>query len=88
DQGARFELHFEKARGLHGEAVAPFEARLVTDGTGLARFEWGPLAATDFDRAVPLFQTGASVREAAALLSLSKSACHRLRTQAVERGLV
>ncbi|MBS0518546.1 MAG: AAA family ATPase, partial [Proteobacteria bacterium] len=37
DQGARFELHFEKARGLHGEAVAPFEARLVTDGTGLAR---------------------------------------------------
>lgn len=88
DQGARFELHFEKARGLHGDAVAPFEARLVTDGNGLARFQWGPLTATDFDRAVPLFQSGASVREAAAALSLSKSACHRLRVRAVEMGLV
>src|ERR1700704_5475076 len=26
DQGARFEVHFEKARGFHGQAAQPFEA--------------------------------------------------------------
>jgi hypothetical protein len=29
-QGARFEVHIEKARGIHGEHVKPFEARLDT----------------------------------------------------------
>ena len=29
--GARFELHFEKARGLYGEAAQPIEAKLETD---------------------------------------------------------
>ena len=33
-QGARFEVHIEKARGNHGEHVKPFDARLETrDGT-------------------------------------------------------
>ncbi len=27
-EGARFEIHFEKARGLHGDALKPFEARM------------------------------------------------------------
>jgi len=87
-EGARFEVHVEKARGLHGEAADPFEARLVTDGNGLARFEWQPLAETLFQRAVPLFQAGHSVRDTAAELGLSKSACHRLRVRAMEQGLV
>jgi DNA-directed RNA polymerase specialized sigma24 family protein len=33
-EGARFEVHFEKARGLHGEAVEPFEACLTADISG------------------------------------------------------
>ena len=32
--GARFEIHFEKARGLYGEAVEPIEARIETDAVG------------------------------------------------------
>lgn len=32
DQGARFIATFEKSRGVHGAAVAPFEARLTTEG--------------------------------------------------------
>lgn len=31
-QGARFRVEFDKARGLHGEAVAPFVAALTEDG--------------------------------------------------------
>jgi putative DNA primase/helicase len=87
-QGARFEIHYEKARGLFGERADPFEARLVTDGTGLPHWQWQPLSASELDRAVPLFQAGLSVREAALELGLSKSSCHRLRMRAVEAGLV
>jgi hypothetical protein len=32
DQGARFRVEFEKARGAYGEAVAPFTAQLTTAG--------------------------------------------------------
>ena len=31
DQGARFEIHFEKARGFYGPEAEPFEARLMGD---------------------------------------------------------
>jgi hypothetical protein len=37
-QGARFEVHFEKFRGLHGDDVKPIEARLETLPDG--RQEW------------------------------------------------
>lgn len=30
NEGARFEVHFEKARNLHGDEVKPFEAKLTT----------------------------------------------------------
>ena len=32
DQGAWFDVSFEKSRGAHGEAVAPFSARLTASG--------------------------------------------------------
>jgi putative DNA primase/helicase len=87
-EGARFELHFEKARGLFGDQADPFEARLVTDGAGLTHWRWQPLSTTELARAVPLFQAGLSLREVAEELGISKTACHRLRMQAMERGLV
>ncbi|MEO5561369.1 MAG: AAA family ATPase [Dokdonella sp.] len=34
DEGARFEVHFEKARSLHGQDVAPLEAALETLSSG------------------------------------------------------
>src|SRR5471032_172182 len=45
-EGARMEIHFEKTRGLYGDAVEPVEARLGTGGPddpgGGARWTWGP----------------------------------------------
>lgn len=32
EDGARFEVHFDKARSLYGPDVAPFEAQLLADG--------------------------------------------------------
>ena len=31
DQGARFEIHFEKSRGFYGPEAEPFEVRLIGD---------------------------------------------------------
>ena len=37
DQGARFLLEFEKTRGVHGSAVAPFAASLTPERLALGR---------------------------------------------------
>jgi putative DNA primase/helicase len=77
DQGARFEVHFEKARGIAGEDVLPFEARceLVHD-----RLSWTEKSLTNanLDRVAGLHADGLSVREIAEETGLSKSAVHRL----------
>ncbi|HIB93958.1 MAG TPA: winged helix-turn-helix transcriptional regulator, partial [Candidatus Lambdaproteobacteria bacterium] len=42
DKGAYFEIHFEKSRGLYGDEVKPFEARLETheDNHGIKTIKW------------------------------------------------
>ena len=40
--GARFEIHFEKARRLHGEALEPIEARLTANAPLADRWRWRP----------------------------------------------
>ena len=39
-EGARFEVHFTKSRGLVGEAVAPIEARLSRGSNGIDEWTW------------------------------------------------
>ena len=68
-QGARFEVHFEKARGFFGDDAAPFEARLV-DG----KWEVGEIDTGDVDDAIrSLKESGASIRNIADRVGLSKS---------------
>src|SRR5882762_9941364 len=52
--GARFEIHFEKARGLQGEAVDPIEARLDTDHLGVARWNSRPVHLGQLERVAAL----------------------------------
>ena len=86
--GARFEIHFEKARGLHGEAADPIEARLHVDPLGVARWDWRALHLGDLDRVAGLLNGGLSPNEVARELGISKSKSYRLREQAVKMGLV
>jgi hypothetical protein len=58
-EGARFEIHFEKACCLFGEAAKPIEARLQVDPPGLARRDWRALHHNDFDRVVELLKARA-----------------------------
>jgi putative DNA primase/helicase len=89
EDGARFEVHLEKSRGFSGDAGRPFEARLVPtpDGQGLT-WTARDVAPSHLDEAVALFRSGATVRDAAARLGVSKSNAGRLRRQAEEDGLL
>jgi KaiC/GvpD/RAD55 family RecA-like ATPase len=85
DQGARFELHFEKCRGFYGEGAQPFEARYeVRDGAAM----WTRTEIVDAERArvVAATMDGLSIREAAEELGMSKSKVERLKRKAMELG--
>jgi putative DNA primase/helicase len=92
EQGARFEIHFEKLRNRVDSAGAmPFEARLETlDGDGRQRIRWfsSDLKPPMLMRAAELFGEGLTVREVAAALKISKSEAGRLRIRAIEDGLL
>ncbi len=87
-QGARFEIHFEKARGLFGEAVEPVEARLATDELGKPRWYWQPATVSELDRVVTLLRDGLTGDEIARELGMARTTAYRLRTRALETGLV
>ena len=92
-QGARFEIHFEKARGLHGDAVEPIEARLeigppATEPPGKARWSWRPLDGAMLDQAASLLREGLSTAKMARALGVSRATGYRLRDRARESGLL
>lgn len=80
-EGARFELHFEKSRGFHGDDAKPFEA-------SLSGAEWTTrdLAQADMNRVAQLTAEGLSVRDIAEELGFTKSRVSRLQVKAREAG--
>lgn len=74
DQGARFEVHYEKSRGFFGPDAEPFEAWLKPDG-----WQTGPLQQSDDseDTLRTLQRDGLSVRDIAARTGMSKSTVDR-----------
>jgi len=82
-EGARFEIHFEKARGLHGDRVKPFEAKLeIRDGA--AAWTIRGIEDVELARVKALTEDGCSVREIADEMGLSKSAVQRIREKIKE----
>jgi putative DNA primase/helicase len=84
EQECRFEVHIEKLR--HQADQTPFEATIRN-----GRWSRRPVddAARElFDRAIGLFATGTSVRDAASILGISKSEAGRLRKEAKDGGLL
>ena len=86
-EGARFEIHFEKGRSLHGDDAKPFEAKLdIRDGA--PQWTLRDIEDVELARASALFADDYSVREVADEIGVSKSKAGRLRKAAVERGLL
>ena len=91
EEGARFEVHIEKARTLVGEGALPFEANVepVVTQSGRSGIRWvaRDLKPPLLGQAAELFAQGHTVRAVAVLLGLSRSEAGRLRQQAVAGGL-
>ena len=79
--GACFEVHFEKNRGLYGDDVKPFEVRLTSNATieGIKMFEWTwkSLEASTFEKVCRLNNEGMSQGEIADELEINKSTVSR-----------
>ena len=78
-QGARFEVHLEKARGILGADTAPFEARLIEAEGGGVTWAVADLKDAQRDRAEAMLAEGLSVRDIAEETGMSKSAVHRIK---------
>lgn len=85
EEGARFEVRLTKARGVFGDAAAPFVAKLETrDGADY----WSATTVTDlnFEAVLDLSKSGRSVREIEADLGISKSRVSRIQSKLKEEG--
>ena len=84
-EGARFEIHFEKHRGLMGKDVDPFEAKLETrdDKTVWIMRDLEDAKLADIQE---LKELGRTCRQIATELGLSKSTVERALKKAKETG--
>jgi len=78
EQGARFEIHLEKARGIVGADARPFEAHLVTDEYGVMQWVCRDIEDAEAETVCRLKDEGLSVRDIAKETGISKSRVHRL----------
>jgi|SRR3989344_3730121 len=85
--GAVFEIHFEKARNLHGTETNPLEAKLeLLDGKQV--WTTRPVEETTFDRVVDLANEGLSQVEIANELQVNRSTVSRAHRKATAQGLI
>lgn len=75
-EGARFEIHFEKARGLTGKALQAFEAHLTIEN-GVARWSTRSIEDAPGDEITELSASGKSIREIATETGFSRSTIQR-----------
>ena len=88
-EGARFEVHFSKARGLYGEAVEPFEAKLILEDD---KFSWTTRKVEDVvdGKIADLLKEGFSVRDIQEELQadhVGKTRIARVRRDLEEQGV-
>jgi putative DNA primase/helicase len=85
EEGARFEVHMEKARGVIGEDAKSFEARLeVRDG--VAMWTTREIEDRELEHVIELVRAGDTVRDIAEETGISRSKVGRLRKRAQAEG--
>lgn len=87
DQGAHFEVHFEKARGLLGEEVKPFNAKLTTSNN---QQEWEMKGVEESltQKVAELISDGIPQKEIADLLGITKGTVSKHKQKAQHLGLL
>jgi putative DNA primase/helicase len=76
--GARFQVHFTKARNIHGADAEPFEVRMHEENSAAI---WTMSSITDLTeaRVRELLNEGRSFREIAKELNIGKSTVERIK---------
>lgn len=87
-EGARFTVEFEKARGLYGDAVSEFEASLGTDEHGRRSWTMANVEDAELGRVAELVKAGATQKDVADELGLSRFQTRRRIKTAIEAGLI
>jgi hypothetical protein len=87
-EGARFEMHYEKARNLHGDITAPIEAQLTQGEDGHLRWTYRQVEESTFDRVVALANEGLTRPEIAQELECNRSTVFRHWRKAEAEGLI
>jgi putative DNA primase/helicase len=77
-EGARFEVHIEKGRGLHGDELKPFEARLEVR-EGVATWTTREVEDENSARVAAMLDDGMSIRDIADETGIKKSTVHNIK---------
>ena len=85
-QGARFEVHFEKARGFNGEDAEPLEVALVEGSDGGPSWIAKPLEDSLYERVIELSKDGLLQRDIAEEVQRNKSTVSRMLKRAKAEG--
>lgn len=88
EDGARFEVHLGKARGVFGEAAKPVEAKLECSDDGLAKWTVRPLQDVESSLVLRMTLAGESVRDIAAETGISKSRVNRMQAMLKADGVL
>ena len=86
EEGARFEIHFTKARGLCGTEANPFEAVLRPDASGGLVWHTRDLEVAKLDQLRQLLADGCTVRDAAEEMGVTKSTVDRWKKKLALQG--
>jgi hypothetical protein len=83
EEGARFEVHYEKARSVYGVAARPFEAKLdIVEGVWTIK----DLKMVTYEHVVRMRKDGISAPEIARTLEKDKSVIYKYIKKAKEKG--
>lgn len=85
--GAVFQIHFEKARGFHGDDSAPFEARLISDDKNARSWSTRSVEQSTLDKVASLLKDGLSANDIAQETGLPRSTVYHNVKKAKEAGL-
>jgi len=85
-QGARFEVHFEKARSIHGQEVNPIEATLQTLADGRQQWATRAVEAVADSQMIDLAELGVPHADIARELGVHRSTVMRALRRAEQEG--
>ncbi len=80
-EGARFEVHLTKARGVFGESAQPFEAKLVMSHEGVVNWECCDIVDVELEQVMGLTDEGMTVREIASRLGIGRTKVNELQAR-------